>query len=278
MIAVVTDSVADIPNDIAAKLGISVVPLLVRFGEEEYRDGVDLTSESFYERLSTGTELPTTSMSPPGAYTELYDRLARRAEGILVITLSSRLSGTHQVARRAVEQMRTRCRVEIMDSRTATMTEGFIVIRAAEAARAGATLDEAMIVVEQTRRRVDFLCTFDTLEYLQRGGRIGAASAFLGSVLHINPLINLREGVVMPAGRARSRRRAVDRLVEFVAGYSRIEELAVENTACAQEAEELVDRLADWFPAERVLRSTMTPVIGAHTGPGLLLVGVLGDK
>lgn len=278
MIAVVSDSVADIPNDIAAKLDISVVPLLLRFGDEEYRDGIDITSEAFYERLKSTVEFPTTSMSPPAAYTELYDRLAERAEGILVVTLSARLSGTYEVARRAAEGMHRRCRVEVMDSRAATMTEGFIVMRAAQAARDGATMEEAMAVVERTRSRVDFLCTFETLEYLQRGGRIGGASALLGSMLHINPLINLRDGIVMPAGRTRSRSKAVDRLVEFVAGYSKIEELAVENTACAEEAEELIGRLSPYFPAERVLRSTMTPVIGAHTGPGLLLVGVLGDR
>lgn len=278
MISVVTDSVADLPKEIVIELGISVVPLLLRFGSAEYRDGIDLTSEAFYEKLRGSDELPTTSMSPPAVYAALYDELSERTEGVLVITLSSRLSGTYEVARRAVGLMRRSGRVEVMDSCTATMTEGFIVMKAAQAAREGATMEEAMKVAERTRERVDFLCTFDTLEYLQRGGRIGAASAFLASVLHINPLINLRDGVVMPAGRTRSRARAVDRLVEFVESYSMIEELAVENTACAQEAEELIGRLSGRFSPERVRRSTMTPVIGAHTGPGLLLVGVLGER
>jgi len=126
--------------------------------------------------------------------------------------------------------------------------------------------------------RSDMLCTFDTLEYLRRGGRIGNAAAFLGSLLKVNPLLTLREGTVQPAGRTRSRAGAVDRLYEYAAGFRRIEELAVEHTACPEEAEALLDRLSALHPRERIFLSKMTPVIGAHTGPGLLLVGVLGDR
>jgi DegV family protein with EDD domain len=126
--------------------------------------------------------------------------------------------------------------------------------------------------------RVRLLAAFDTLEYLRRGGRIGAASAFLGSLIAINPLIELRDGVVQPAGRTRSRRKAVEQLISFVSGYSRIDGLAVENSACQEEADELADRLGALHPKERILRTRMTPAIGAHTGPGLLVVAVLGDR
>ncbi|GAI32686.1 unnamed protein product, partial [marine sediment metagenome] len=125
---------------------------------------------------------------------------------------------------------------------------------------------------------VDFLAAFDTLEYLKRGGRIGRAQAFLGSILRVNPLITLRGGVVEPAGRTRSRAKALERLYNFVMSYSHIEEIAVEDAACPDDAELLVEHLSSKFPRECIYRSRTTPVIGTHTGPGLLLVAVLGDK
>ncbi len=278
MVRVVTDSVSDLPEGIVRRLNIALVPLLVRFGTEEFRDNVDLTPAQFYERLRRSEELPTTSMSSPGAHAETYDRLAGEADAIIVITISAKLSGTYDVARRARELMKRECRVEVFDSGLATMAEGFVAMKAAEAAETGASLQEVVRVAETARSRVDFLSTFDTLEYLRRGGRIGAASALLGSVLKINPLINIRDGLVEPAGRTRSRSKAIDRLVEFVASYSSIEELAVEHGGCPEDAETLVEKLADLYPRNRILKSEVTPVIGAHTGPGLLLAAVLGDR
>lgn len=278
MVKIVTDSVADLPDETRRKLDITVVPLLLRFGTEEFRDRIDISPEEFYERLKRSREFPTTSMSPPAVYAETYDQLAEKADGLLVVTISGRLSGTYEAAARARELMKRRCRVEIVDSRIATMAEGFVAMKAAEAAAGGATLDEVVETAERARDRVDFLCTFDTLEYLRRGGRIGGASAFLGSLLKINPLITVRDGIVAPAGRTRSRARAIGRLVEFVAGYNGIEELSVESTDCREEADALVERLAVYHPRERIHRSAMTPVIGAHTGPGLLLVSVLGQR
>jgi DegV family protein with EDD domain len=158
------------------------------------------------------------------------------------------------------------------------MALGFIVMKAARAANAGVKLDEVMEVTRNTIPRVDFFSTFDTLEYLRRGGRIGKAQAFLGSMLKINPIITLRDGVVQPAGRTRSRAKAIDRLYEFATSYSYVEEVAVENTACPDDAEALVERLSSIFSRERIYRSKMTPAIGTHTGPGLLLVAILGDK
>ena len=168
--------------------------------------------------------------------------------------------------------------MEVIDSRWATMAHGFIVMKAAKAAKAGASLDEVINITRKTIPRVDFLAAFDTLEYLKRGGRIGRAQAFLGSILKVNPLITLRDGVVEPAGRTRSRAKAIERLYNFVMSYSYIEEMAVEDTATPDEAEMLVKRLSSKFPKERIYRSKMTPAIGTHTGPGLLLVAILGDK
>lgn len=277
-VRIVTDSVADLPPDLVEELGITVVPLNVRFGTEVFRDGVDLTTEQFYDRLKHSDVLPVTSVPPPAAFAEAYDRLAGETDEILAIVISSRLSATYDVASQGIGLINRPCRVEVLDSPWAAMAEGFIVKKAAEAAQAGASLDEAVEVARSNIPRADLLCVFDTLEYLRRGGRIGAARAFLGSVLKVNPIITLRNGVVEPVGRTRSRYKAVDRLYDFAMSFSHIEEMAVEDTACPDEAEALVQRLGAKFPRERIYRSKMTPVIGTHTGPGLLLVAILGDK
>ena len=277
-VKIVTDSVADLPSGVVKELGITVIPILVRFGEKVYRDGIDLTSEQFYEKLKESKTLPVTSVPSPGAFAEAYDSLAEKTDEILAVIVSSKLSGTYEVALQSVELMKKKCRVEVIDSGWATMAQGFIVMKAAKAAQAGASLDEVAEITRKTIPRVDFLSTFDTLEYLRRGGRIGKAQAFLGSVLKVNPLITLRDGVVEPAGRVRSRAQAVDRLYDFAMGYSHIEAMAVEDTACPDKAEALVERLSAKFPKESIYRSKMTPAIGTHTGPGLLLVAVFGDK
>jgi len=277
-VKIVTDSVADLPSDVVKELGITVIPLLVRFGEKVYRDGIDLTAEQFYKKLKQSKVLPGTSVPSPGTFAEAYDKLAEDTDEILAIMLSSKLSGTYEVAKQSVGLMKKKCRVEVIDSEWATMAQGFIVMKAAKAAQARASLDEVIAITRRTILRVDFLCTFDTLEYLRRGGRIGKAQTFLGSVLRVNPLITLRDGVVQPAGRAHFRARAIEHLYSFAMSYSGIEEMAVEDTACPDEAETLVERLSTKFPKERIYRSKMTPAIGTHTGPGLLLVAILGDK
>ena len=277
-VKIVTDSVADVPSQVVEELGITVIPLNVRFGEKVYRDGIDLTAEQFYDKLGHSKVLPVTSVPSPATFAEAYNKLAEETDEILAIIVSAKLSGTYEVALQSIGLMKRKCRVEVVDSQWATMAEGFIVMKATEAANAGASLDEVIDVTRNTIPRVDFRAAFDTLEYLRRGGRIGRAQALLGSMLRINPIITLKDGLVEPAGRTRSRTKAIDHLYNFATSYSCIEEMAVEDTDCPAEAEALVERLSPIFPRERIYRSKMTPVIGTHTGPGLLLVAVLGDK
>ncbi|GAI46502.1 unnamed protein product, partial [marine sediment metagenome] len=212
---IVTDSVADLPAQVVNELGITVVPLNVRFGTEVYRDGVDLTAEQFYDRLVHSKTLPVTSVPSPGSFAEAYDKLAEETDEILAVIVSAKLSGTYEVALQSIGLMKRKCRVEVIDSQWAVMAEGFIVMKAARAAKAGASLDEVIDVTQKTIPRVDFRAAFDTLEYLKRGGRIGKAQAFLGSMLNINPIITLKGGVVEPAGRTRSRAKAIDYLYTF---------------------------------------------------------------
>jgi len=277
-VKVVTDSVADLPYEVIRELGITVVPIPVRFGEKVYRDNIDLTADEFYEKLKHSMVLPVTSVPTPATFAQVYDRLAEQTDEILAIIISSKLSATYEVASQSVGLMKTKCRVEVVDSRWGAMTEGFIVMKAAEAARAGASLDEVIDVTQKTIPRVDLLCTFDTLEYLRRGGRIGKGQALLGSLLRVNPILTLRDGVAEPVGRTRSRSKAIERLYGFAMSYSYVEEMAVEDAACPDEAEALLKRLSAKFPKERIHRSKLTPAIGTHTGPGTLMVAVLGDK
>jgi DegV family protein with EDD domain len=277
-VSIVTDSVADIPPKVAEELGIIVVPLVVRFGTDLYRDGLDLNSDQFYERLRTSKALPATSVPPPVAYADVYDKLAEKANEIAVISLTSKLSATYQVAVQAVGLMKKKARVEVLDSQWAIMSQGFIAIAAARAAQSGAGLDEVLDVARRTIHRVDMYAAFDTLEYLERGGRIGKAQAFLGSLLKVNPLIGLKEGEVYPIGRERSRARAIDRLYDLVTSFGNIEELAVEYAIDLDEANRLVERLHSKYPQAPIYLCRASPVIGTHTGPGLIVVSVLGDR
>lgn len=277
-VKVVTDSVADLPPQVTKDLGITVVPLHIRFGTEVYRDSVDLTAEQFYDRLVNSEILPVTSVPSPGAFAEVYNRLAEETDEILVITLTSKLSGTYDVALQSVGLMKKKCRVEVIDSQSAVMAQGLVVITAARAAKAGAGLDEVLDIVRHNIPRVGMLAAFDTLEYLKRGGRIGKAQALLGSVLKINPIIGLRDGEVFPVGKERSRAKAIDKLYDFVMSYSHIEEMAIEYATARDEAEMLAERLSAKFPRERIFRTRAGPVIGTHTGPSLLVVSVLGDR
>ena len=277
-VKIVTDSVADLPSQVVNELGITVIPMNVRFGTEVYRDGIDLTAEQFYDRLVHSEVLPVTSVPSPGTFAEAYDKLAEETDEILAIILSSKLSGTYEVALQSVGLMKRKCRVEVIDSQWAVMAQGFIVMKAAKAAKTGASLDEVINITRKTIPRVDFRAAFDTLEYLKRGGRIGKAQAFLGSMLRMNPLITLRDGVVEPAGRTRSRAKAIDHLYNFATSYSHVEEMAIEYATALDEAEMLAERLGSKFPKERIYYSRSSPVIGTHTGPSLLVVTVLGDR
>jgi DegV family protein with EDD domain len=277
-VAIVTDSVADLPPQVAEEFGITVVPLVVRFGTDLYRDGLDLSPDQFYGKLMTSKVLPATSVPTPAAFADAYDKLAEKTNEIVVIALTSKLSATYQVALQSAGLMKKRCRVEVLDSQWAVMAQGFIAIAAAKAAQGGASLDEVLNVARYNMHRVDMRAAFDTLEYLERGGRIGKAQAFLGSLLKVNPIIGLKDGEVYPCARERSRTRAVDHLYNFAAGFSNIEGLAVEYATDLDEANRLVQRLQSKYPQVPIYLSRASPVIGTHTGPGLILVSVLGNR
>ena len=202
-VRVVTDSTADLPAKVIQEWGITVIPLQVNFGTEVYRDGVDLQPDEFYRKLVSSSVLPTTSVPPPGSFTEVYKKLSTNGDDVLSIHLSSKLSGTYNSARLAAKDLGNK-RVEIIDSLSLSMGMGILVVVAARAARTGASLEEVTALVHRAMKRCYLVGLLDTLEYLQKGGRIGRARAFLGHVLNLKPLLTIRDGEVYPMDRVRT--------------------------------------------------------------------------
>jgi len=277
-VKIVTDSLGDIPSEVAEELGITVIPINVLFGPESFRDGVDLTTDQFYHKLMHSKTFPTTIVPPLGVFVDTYDKLAEETDEIAVITNSHKLSAAYEAALQAIELMKRRCRVEVVDSLWAVMAQGLIVIAAAKAANAGANLDEVVALVHFNIPRADVRMVFDTLEYLKMGGRIGKAQTFLGSKLRVTPILGIKDGEVFPFARERSRVKAIDYLYNFATSFSHIDEMAVEHATTPDEADKLTERLSSKFPKERIYRSKVGPVVGAHVGPHVLGVAVLGDK
>ena len=276
-VRIITDSTSDLPPEVAKELGITVIPLYVHFGSDAYRDGIDLATDQFYERLTSDKTHPTTSTPAPADFAEAYDRLAKETDEILVLTISRKLSATYDSAKKGLDERKSQCRVELVDSRLSLMGLGLVAIAAAKAANKGADLKEVLALTEKNIPRLDMRIAFDTLEYLRRGGRIGKAQAFFGSLLKVNPILTIKDGEVYPAARERSRAKAIDYLVNFATDYSHIEEMAVEDATTPDEVDALVERLGANFPRENIYRSKVSPVIGAHVGPRVLSVMVLGE-
>lgn len=275
MVKIVTDSCSDITPQLAEKLGIRVVPLYVHFGNEAYRDNVDLSTEGFYNRLEQSKIFPTTSTISPGFAAELFSELAEETNEILTITLSQLFSATYGAALQGKAMVTRDCRIEVIDCQTAIGGQMLLTMKAARMAHSGADLDQIAGWVRGAMSRVHVRVSFDTLEYLRRGGRIGKAQAFLGSMLKVNPVIAIKDGATFPIARPRSRAQAMDLLVDFVKGFTNIEALAIEDATTPHELELLAERLTDFVPPERTYRSRVSPVVGAHLGPHALAVSVL---
>ncbi len=269
-IRVVTDSTSDLPQALRREWEIGVVPLSVNFGNESLRDGVDITHEEFMRRLAASKAMPTTSQPPPGLFEEEYLRLADEgAEGIVSVHLSEKLSGTASSARIAAEAVADRVPVEVVDSRSLSVGLGFQALEAARAARAGRDLPGVAEAVRRIVPNIHIIFFADTLEYLQKGGRIGRAAAIVGSILSLKPLLRLDEGVVVPHERTRTRSKAIDGLVRFVGDFPHIRQLGALKSGDA-DIDTLLDRLAPRFPRERIVVTEVSPVIAVHLGPGAL--------
>jgi DegV family protein with EDD domain len=275
-IAIVTDSSADLPPALAAELGVTVVPAIVRFGEEESLDGVEIDHDTFYRRLQEERLFPTTSQPSPGQFAEAYERLAQgSAEGIVSIHLSARLSGTFNSALQGARSCRAACPVEVVDSRSTSLGMGLIVLEAARLARAGASLGEVLAAVRGWIPRSRLCAALDTLEFLAKGGRIGRAKHLLGTLVRIRPVLAIQEGEVQPVRSLRTRNQAAAFLDDFARRHRPVQALGVVYSTGLAEAEALADRLAGLHPRDSIVLGRVGPGLGSHTGPGLLGVALL---
>jgi DegV family protein with EDD domain len=278
-VAVVTDSLSDLPSNLVEEFGITVVPYRINFGgKTEYRDGIDISPEEFYENLKTCKTLPVTSTPNPEEFREVYDKLSEKTNEIAVISLSSKISAGYQMAQDGVKLMTRQCRVEILDSQWTCMAEGFVAIAAARAAQAGAGLDEVINIAHQTIDQIGLCYTMNDLKYAERSGRIGHAQALIGSILKINPVLCMKNGEMYPYGRPRSRVKALDELCNFAGKFNNIERLAVGYGTNFDDANGLAQRLRLENPKALVHIVRTGQVSGAYTGPSYIYVAVMGHK
>jgi DegV family protein with EDD domain len=266
-IRVVTDSASDLPREIAQRLDIDVVPLTIRFGDEEF---TDLSPADFWAKCKVAKNLPETSAPSPGAFQAAFERAkADGYDGVIVLTISSLLSATHQAAVLGAEAVASEIDVRVVDTLNVSMGQGLIVIDVAEAAKEGTTLDDLVARSSELLKKVGVVATLDTLEHLIKGGRIGGAKALLGQVLSIKPLIDVKGGVVAEAGRQRTRAKALAAVAKLAADHAPLRRFALIQGACSDVAtlEALVKDIPTQFP---LIVTDIGPVVGTHGGPGII--------
>ncbi len=277
-VALITDSVAQVPAETARELGISIVPLTVQIAGKTYRDGVDLDLAELYDRMRTEKVVPTTIAPSPGEYeAAMRNCLQTVPRPVLCITLSSRLSTGYQnacLAARLLQEENPDRSIEVLDSRSAAACEGFIAITAARAAARGEPMQAILEAARQACTRTGLVASFETLEYLARGGRIGKVAYRMGSLINIKPIITLdRDGTVAPVGAVRSPGRALQAMVDFVAKKvkdRRNLHLTILEAEAPGQAARLHDLAGRQLPSAEIRDSVFTPVMGVHTGPGLI--------
>lgn len=268
-VKIVTDSAADIPPEIAEELGITVVPLLVHMGDKSYRDGVDISGEQFYRELEATRSVTTTSLPTLSSFEEAYRRLTSDGCDIVSIHMSSKLSGTFNAALIASTADDVPAdRIAIVDSRTISMAQGWVVIRAAEAARQGKSLDEIESLANATSRRARIFGALDTLEYVMRSGRVGRLPGTAGTLLNVKPLLTTRpDGEVTILELVRTRRKVLERTVELTAELGPLDALAVMHAADEEGANQLLEMLQALGPPQPVIVGHIGAVLGTHIGP-----------
>ncbi|MEX0750060.1 MAG: DegV family protein [Dehalococcoidia bacterium] len=270
---IVTDSTSDISKPLAGEFGITVVPLTVQFGAQSFRDGIDLTADDFYQRLSSTKELPQTSQPPPALFEHAYRHLITRGD-VVSVHLSHKFSGTVETARSVAAEVAPE-RITVVDSGSVSMGLGMCVLAAARAAQSGASMQECAAAAQSVAERVHVAVAFETLEYLRRGGRIGRASAFLGGLLRLKPVLTVKDGEAFPVTRARSRRKAIDEICDLITKFDRVTDVAIAHTTTPEDAAMLAQRARTLAPAATLHEVRFGPVLGTHGGPGMLGVAVV---
>ena len=267
---IVTDSSCDLPDKLITEMNIKIVPLKIRFGDTEFVDRLELTTDQFWEKCQASDELPSTAAPSPGAFVEEFQNAASEgATGVVAILLSGELSATIEAAQQAAQLVKDEIEVRVIDSRTVTLGLGSVVMGAASAANSGANIEEVAAIASDSVNRTQVHAALDTLENLRKGGRIGAAGSLLGSMLSIKPLIEVRNGVVEPAGKQRTRGKALSYLVGVVEqNADQIEQIFVTHAAC-DDVDSFLEQVRSVVSVE-VLVGEVGPVVGAHAGIGTI--------
>lgn len=268
-VAIVVDSTAYLPPAIIQQYQMQVVPLLVNWDEQSLRDNVDITPDQFYQRLKTSKSMPTTSQPSPGDFKVTFEKVAQTAESIVCLTISEPLSGTYASAM-AAKQM-VDIPVEVVDSRSAAMGLGFMALAAARAAEQGQDHQAVAALARSIISKMNLLFVVDTLEFLHRGGRIGGASRYIGTMLSIKPILHLKDGKIEPLERVRTKSKAVNHILNIMAQEADMKKthVAIIHAAAEAEAKQLYGRIQELEPHELFL-TEISPVIGTHTGPGAI--------
>jgi DegV family protein with EDD domain len=277
-VVLVTDSTADIPLDTRKKLGIEMVPLKVNFGEESFLDNITLQPAQFYEKLIAFGKLTTTSQPSPNDFYEVYKKLTDQGHSVISIQLSGAMSGTYQSATIAQSMLDEGADVTVIDSKSASYGCGSIVVKAAEMAQAGASKEQIIAEIGRMRSQLRLYFLVDTLEYLQKGGRIGKASAVLGSLLNIKPILSIdNEGFVFPFDKVRGQKRAMARIAEVLESDLRdtpVGLIIALTPGHTEGSAELIALLKNKLNVQSYEESEIGPVIGTHAGPGTIGVFV----
>jgi DegV family protein with EDD domain len=271
-IKVVTDSCSDITQEEAKKLGITVVPAYVHFGDEVYRDGVDIDYDQFYHKLVTNPIHPSTAASSPGDFAKAYEEIAKETNEIVSVHVTSKHSAMYDSALVGKEIAEKKgCQIEVIDSRGITMWQGLVAIAAANTAKAGYSLKQVVNKALETISQLRALALLDTLRYAVKGGRLGNTIFAIESILNVKPLITLHDGEVRPAGLTRTRVKGINRLREFIASALDIEDLAIVYSTTLDDARILADYARSLFPNLVPRISRLGPALGVHGGPGALV-------
>ena len=277
-VKIVTDSTADLSPELIKELGITIVPLYILFGKDTYKDRIDISEDDFFERLQRDPVHPSTTQPTPNDFTEVYRKLASKADGIISIHISGKLSGTCNSALQGAKSVEKECPIEVVDSQTVSMALGLIVKEAAILAKAGKNHQEVLEEVNQLIPSVHLLVVFDTLKYLAKGGRIGKAKSLLGSILNVKPILTIKDGEFIPVGQVRNRTKGIDKLFDFIKNSSDIQDLSIVHSTTPIEAQSLADRASSILSKELVSIARLGPVLGVHGGPGVLAVALRGKR
>lgn len=269
-VAVVTDSTCDLSSEVAAAHDITIVPLNVHFGDEVFRDQVDITTDEFMERMAGATTLPTTSQPSIGAFETAFRAAAETHDEIVCVVLSSKLSGTYQSAQIAAMNVAETIKVELVDTLSATYGLGFQVLRAADLAANGNDAATIASILRSELGHYHVVFFVETLEHLRRGGRIGKAAQMVGSLLQLRPLLRIDEGQVVPFERTRTRRKAMEALVAFASSVGVPEEIAVIYNTTPEDAHYVANQVATLTPEHDVIVAQLGPVIATHIGPDVV--------